>query len=496
MTERSCGILLPVFSLPHGYGVGDLGPGARFFVDFLEKSGQRLWQILPLNPTEPCYGNSPYHSISSFALSPLLISPDILVEQGLLQPGELPGKDSFPEHAAYEQAWEWKSRLFRMAHERFQARGDLDEFLVFCEEQSTWLRDFALFMALKARYGMRPWHEWPEEIRDRHPDSLASAEKDLEGEIDYIRFLQFVFFRQWQDLRAYCGGKGVQIIGDMPIYVVLDSADVWSSPRLFKLDKDRRPSAVAGVPPDYFSETGQRWGNPVYRWDVLREENYAWWLRRIGHNLRLVDMIRLDHFRGFVGYWEIPAEEKTAVNGKWVEAPARDFFSKVLQEFPRGSIIAEDLGYITPDVKAVLEDFQFPGMKVLLFAFGPDVAVNPYAPHNLERNCVVYTGTHDNNTARGWFDQETTPEDRERLEAYLGKRVSSETIAWDLVRLAMGSVAQTSLLSMVDVLGMGADHRINRPAVSNGNWKWRVPATSLTDELAENLMKLVQTFGR
>lgn len=497
MTVRRSGVLLPVTSLPHGSGVGDLGPSAYAFADFLLSAGQRLWQILPLNPTDPSYGNSPYHSISSFAFNPPLISPELLVQDGLLNAEELPGASLFPEgRVAYRRAAVIKEKLFRSACERFLGGFDREGYDAFCREHAYWLDDFALFLALKSRFQGRPWNTWPDPLRDREPEALAAAWREHEEAIERTRVVQYLFFRQWQQLRSYCNERGIEMVGDVPIYVVLDSVDVWVSPELFKLDEEKRPIFVAGVPPDYFSETGQRWGNPVYRWDRLADQGYAWWISRIRHNLALYDRIRIDHFRGFVGYWEIPAEEPTAINGRWVEAPARDFFDCLLREFPDASIIAEDLGVITPDVHEVMEHFGLPGMKVLVFAFGPDLPTNPYAPHNHEWNCVVYTGTHDNNTARGWFEEEASPEDRARLCAYTGREVSSDNVAWVLIRLALGSVANTSILSMVDVLGLGGEHRMNRPAKSRGNWRWRMGKGQITDALAGRLREMTELFGR
>ena len=497
MPERRSGILLHITSLPEGCGVGDLGPGAYAFADFLKRSGQRLWQILPLNPTDPAYGHSPYHSPSSFGFNPLLISPDALMIDGLLEEDELPGRDAFSEHRAdYGKAAEVKERLFRVAHERFIARGGAEEFAAFCSRNAHWLEDFALFTVLKSRFEGRPWTVWPAELRDRAPEALDEVRRSFHADLDHVRFLQYLFHRQWTALRAYCRERDIALIGDMPIYVVLDSVDVWVSREIFNLDDEGKAMTVAGVPPDYFSETGQLWGNPVYRWDVLKDRRYDWWLRRIRHNLALFDWVRVDHFRGFVGYWEIPAHEKTAVNGRWVEAPACDFFECVLREIPDAAILAEDLGVITPDVHEVMDRFAFPGMKVLLFAFGPDVSSNPYAPHNLERHCVIYTGTHDNNTARGWFEEETLLEDRDRLSAYVGREVTADTVAWDLIRLAMGSVADTAVLSMADVLGLGGEHRMNRPASTEGNWVWRMSPGELAGARGRDLLDMSLLYGR
>jgi 4-alpha-glucanotransferase len=497
MGERRSGILLHITSLPSGFGVGDLGPEAYAFADFLERAGQRLWQVLPLNPTEPAYGSSPYHSISSFAFNPVLASPEALVRDGLIDAGDLPSREAFSQGiASYEAAAEVRSRLFSIAHERFRSWGEGGDYEAFCTGHAHWLEDFALFTALRERFQGRPWTSWPADLRDREPAALDSAMEELGEEMDRVRFVQYLLHRQWKALRVYCRERGVALIGDMPIYVVLDSADVWVAPHRFKLDEKKQPAAVAGVPPDYFSETGQLWGNPVYRWNVLKEEGYDWWIRRIRHNLTLYDRIRVDHFRGFVGYWEVPAGEKTAINGRWVDAPAVDFFESVLRVIPGASIIAEDLGVITPDVREIMDRFHFPGMKVLVFAFGPELPSNPYAPHNHEKHCVVYTGTHDNNTVRGWFEEETTEGDRARLASYVGHSVSAETVHRDLVRLALASVGETAVLSMPDVLGLGAAHRMNTPATRNGNWTWRMTPGAADEFLARSLREMSELYGR
>ena len=310
------------------------------------------------------------------------------------------------------------------------------------------------------------------------------------------KFLQYVFFQQWNSLRSYCNQRGIQIFGDIPIYVEHDGVDVWTNPELFKLDNGKKPQVVAGVPPDYFSETGQRWGNPIYRWDVLKDTGYAWWIRRLQHNIKLFDLIRIDHFRGFVGYWQVPAGEANAINGRWVEAPAEDFLNALLRRFPQLPIIAEDLGVITPDVREIMHRFELPGMKVLLFAFGDDLPTNPYIPHNLPRNCVLYTGTHDNNTTRGWFEREAAPEIKERLFRYLGREVPAEYIHWELIRLAMMSVANMVIFPMQDILGLGEEARMNRPATSQGNWQWQLSPEQLTPSLAERLLGMTELYGR
>jgi 4-alpha-glucanotransferase len=351
-------------------------------------------------------------------------------------------------------------------------------------------------MVLKSHFQEKIWSDWPEEVRDRQPKILMSLKRKLRSEIEKVKFLQYIFHRQWKSLKDYSNLKKIHIIGDLPIYVDYDSADVWSHPELFKLDQRRKPYVVAGVPPDYFSETGQRWGNPIYRWDVLQENDYRWWIQRLEQSLKQFDIIRLDHLRGFVGYWEIPAKEKTALNGLWVEAPAVDFFSQIKKRFRPLPIIAEDLGTITDDVRAVMKLFSFPGMKVLLFAFGEDDPMHPYLPHTYEKNCVVYTGTHDNNTVRGRFDGEAGLEEKKRVFRYLGRDVSGSDIHWEFVKLAMMSKANTAIIPMQDILGLGEEARMNRPATRKGNWKWRLLPEQLTSSLAKKLLEITALSGR
>lgn len=497
MSRRGSGILLHITSLPSPHGIGDLGPDAYRFADFLAETKQSIWQILPLNPSDLAHGNSPYQSVSAFANNPLLISPELMVRKGFLAqsdvenvPGYQKGRVDYPAVTAS------KERIFRVAYERFQQRAPEQEYERFCAENSSWLDDFALFTALRTRFSGKAWTEWPQEVRDRRPEALESMKEELRYEIEKATFLQYVFFQQWHSLKAYCNQRGIQIFGDIPIYVIHDSVDVWANPELFTLDDERKPSVVAGVPPDYFSETGQLWGNPIYRWDVLRERGYGWWIRRVEHNLVLFDLIRIDHFRGLVGYWVVPAQETNAVNGTWVEAPAEDFFNALLRRFPQLPIIAEDLGVITPDVREIMHRFELPGMKVLLFAFDEGLPTNPYIPHNLPSKCVLYTGTHDNNTTRGWFEGEATPEIKERLFRYLGREVPVEEIHWELIRLAMMSVANMVIFPVQDILGLGAEARMNRPATTEGNWQWRLSPEQLTPSITDTLRGMTELYGR
>ncbi|MCD6561839.1 MAG: 4-alpha-glucanotransferase [Deltaproteobacteria bacterium] len=497
MKRRGNGILIHITSLPSPFGIGDLGPRAYEFVDFLARTKQSFWQILPLNPIEQAHQYSPYQSSSAFACNPLLISPELMVEQGLVSKKEIESIPEFPgERVDYENAACWKENLFDLAYERFQNKNDNYEYEQFSLQNAYWLDDLALFLALKSHFKGTEWSEWPQELRDRDAEALISASKDLSEPIGRTRFLQYLFFKQWTSLKRYCNNNGIQVIGDMPIYVQFDSADLWVNSRHFKLDHNKKPYVVAGVPPDYFSETGQLWGNPIYRWDVLKESGYDLWIRRMSRNLDLFDFLRIDHFRGMVAYWEVPANEKKAVNGKWVKAPAEDFFAKILKRFPHAPFIAEDLGFITPDVKEIMHHFQFPGMKLLLFAFGDDLSANPYIPHNLVKNCVIYTGTHDNNTARGWFEKEAGPEVKERLFDYLGREITAEEVAWELVRLAMMSIANTAILPVQDILGLGEEARMNRPSTTKGNWQWRLLPDQLTSPVEKRLLKMTEIYGR
>lgn len=497
MLKRGSGVLLHITSLPSAYGIGDLGPWAYRFADFLAQSGQRFWQILPLNPIDPVYANSPYHSISAFANNLLLISPDLLVQDGLLAEEQLRPVPGFRRRRVdYSRVIAYKKNLFRRAYESFKTC-DQGEYVHFQAENAYWLDDFALFVALKDYFSRKPWSDWPEEVRDRQPVALQAMGKQIRERIEMEKFLQYVFVKQWVAFKAYCNKRDIHIFGDMPIYVDYDSADVWKDPAMFKLGGDKRPSFVAGVPPDYFSKTGQRWGNPVYRWEVLRENRYQWWMQRIRHNLKYFDLMRIDHFRGLVAYWEIAADEKTAINGKWVAVPAEDFFTVVFENFPDPPIIAEDLGIITPDVREMMNRFGFPGMKVLLFAFGDDFATNPYIPHNHVKNCVLYTGTHDNNTVRGWFEHEVSAEVKDKLARYLGHEVSAENVHWVLIRCAMMSVADMVIFPMQDILGLGQEDRMNTPSTVTGNWEWRLLPEEITGpSLAERLMDMTRLYGR
>lgn len=497
MNQRSSGLLLHITSLPSVFGIGDLGPEARGFADFLQQARQGIWQILPLSPTHPDYDHSPYHSSSAFAFNPLLISPSDLARDGWVDETVVHLHRAFSTQGIdYPEVVAYKKKLFGKAYCRFKSLGENREYENFCATHAYWLEDYALFVALQSRFPGRCWNEWPAELRDRKPETMAHARIVLRDQVGMEKFLQFIFFRQWMGLKNYCNTKGIRIFGDIPIYVTYNSADVWSHPELFKLDTGKRPSFVAGVPPDYFSETGQLWGNPIYDWESLKQRNFDWWLRRLQHNLDCFDIVRIDHFRGLVAYWEVPVHEETAINGRWVPAPAREFLSAVMNHFPGRNIVAEDLGHITDDVREVLQAFDLPGMKLLVFAFGGDLSTNPYAPHNHVKHGVVYTGTHDCNPIRAWFEQELPQEDKWRLFEYLGREVSAEEIAGEMVRMAMQSVADTAILPVQDFLGLGAEARMNRPGTSTGNWRWRLSKKQLTPELIRGLRELTETHGR
>jgi 4-alpha-glucanotransferase len=498
MEKRGSGILLHITSLPSAFGIGDLGPWAYRFADFLAESKQRYWQCLPLNPTDAQSGNSPYHSTSAFAFNPLLVSPEMLVHEGFLSREDLEPIPPFPvARVDYPAITAHKERLFSIAFERFRAGGSPPSYHAFCDRNRSWLDPFALFKALKTYYGGKAWYDWPDEHRDAGLAVPGAQPEQISAYTEKVKFLQYIFSEQWSHLKAYCNRKGIRIFGDMPIYMVHDSADVWMHPEIFNLDPlTRQPLTVAGVPPDYFSKTGQLWGNPVYRWDVLKKGRYGWWIKRIAHNLELFDVVRLDHFRGFAAYWEVPAGEKDAVNGRWVAAPAVDFFNELTKEFPDLPLIAEDLGTITPDVWDLLDHFNLPGMKVLLFAFGPDLPENLYAPHNHSVRSVVYTGTHDNNTVRGWFEGEASPEDKNRLAQYLGKDVSAQNVHREMIRLAMMSVARLAVFPMQDVLGLGEEARMNLPASDHGNWTWRLAPQHLSLSVSSELCEMSELYGR
>ncbi len=500
MNQRRSGILLHITSLPSAYGIGDLGQGAYRFVDLLHQAKQRYWQILPINPTDAVNFHSPYSCYSAFAGNELLINPELLVNEGYLKPTDVKEIPHFPEHGVdYASVLKYKNRLLDLAFENFQKHKSKkftrEKFTRFCESEQGWLEDFSKFIVLKENFGGKVWSDWPQELRDRRESALKDVGKEFSVKIERVKFRQFLFFTQWMSLREYCQRKNVAIIGDIPIYVNYDSAEVWTHPSLFQLDKDMKLKFVAGVPPDYFSKTGQRWGNPVYDWDKSAETNYAWWIERLQHNLRLFDIIRIDHFRGFVAYWRIPVKERTAIRGEWVPGPGQDFFNALLKHCKELPLIAEDLGIITPDVTTLIHQLGFPGMKVLLFAFGGD-KMNPYLPHHHVRNCVIYTGTHDNNTVRGWFEKDATPQEKENFKNYVRCEIQAEEIHWVFIEMAMKSVADTVIIPLQDVLGLGAEARMNTPSTLKGNWGWRFDPRQLDGFTIERLAKITEDVKR
>ena len=490
---RSSGILLHITSLPSKYGVGDFGPSAFEFVDLLKQAGQTYWQILPINPTS--FGNSPYSCTSAFAISPLFVSPEFMVRDGFLEENELEvDLECSPHHVQYSPVLDFKISLLTKSYTRFSRRVDKNEYDKFCAANSYWLEDFCLFTVLKKHFGGHSWSEWPGGIKTRN-----TVERYLErmGElVEQEKYFQFVLFRQWAELQEYCRNSGIQIFGDVSLYVNHDSADVWAYPEFFKLDQEMNPVVVAGVPPDYFSATGQRWGNPVFDWNTLRENDYLWWLERLKHSLSLFDLVRIDHFRGFLAAWEIPASDSTAENGRWQECPGVDFFSRMLKEFESIPVVAEDLGVITQDVKDAMIQFQFPGMKLLIFAFDGDISQNPYAPDNHVKNCILYTGTHDCNTVRGWFEEELSIEGKANLENILGKKVDENTVAEEMMILAMGSIANTVILPMQDVLSLGSKTRMNCPGIAENNWEWRLLPGQWSSDDAEKLAAMTKSYSR
>ena len=489
MLKRASGILLPVSSLPGPWGIGTLGEEARRFVDFLAAAGQTYWQILPVGPTG--YGDSPYQSFSAFAANPYFIDPGILIRQGLLTEEEAEADwGENPARVDYGALYASRHTLLQKAADRLPD-GD-SGFSAWQKEQSAWLEDYALFMALKEENDQQSWYHWPDEVRLRRPDALAKARQRLAGRVDYWKKVQYLFYRQWAELLAYAHQKGVQVIGDIPIYVSPDSSDIWADPELFQTDGDRRLTRVAGCPPDAFAAEGQLWGNPLYDWPRHKATGYAWWLRRLRHALTIYDVVRIDHFRGFESYYSIPARDTTAQNGSWQPGPGMDFIGAIHAAMPGARIIAEDLGYLTPQVKELLEGSGYPGMKVLQFAFDRREA-GDYLPHNYLHNSVVYTGTHDNTTTAAW-EAEAHPEDVARARAYL--HAADEPLVESFIRAALASVSNTAIVPMQDWLGLGGEARMNVPSRPWGNWQWRVEQSALTPQLAGRIAALTELYGR
>ena len=488
---RESGILMHITSLPGDYGVGTMGKRAYEFVDFLKKSGQRSWQILPLTPTG--YGDSPYQSCSTFAGNHYLIDLTMLVEEGLLQEDEL--KDitwqTDPEKVDFGLQYNNRLSVLRLAYSRF---GGSDAFDTFCMESSSWLPDFALFMALKAKLQGKPWYNWEAGLKFRDPNAMWAARQELKEEIRFYSFVQFVFFKQWNALRDYAHENDIQIIGDVPIYVPLDSVEVWSSPELFQLDENLDPVVVAGCPPDAFTADGQLWGNPIYRWEDMPEDDYSWWIHRLAAAGNLYDVVRMDHFRGFESYWAVPYGDTTARNGKWVKGPGMDFINAVKRQLPKLKLIAEDLGYLTQEVLDLRDDSGFPGMKVLGFAFDSREP-SDYLPHTYPSNSVCYTGTHDNMTTRQWF--ETASEDAVAYAKEYMNIGEHESLVWGAIRTAMASVSDLCIIQMQDYLELGGNARMNFPGTqTSANWTWRATDDYISGDLAERILKLTTLYGR
>ncbi|NRB06103.1 MAG: 4-alpha-glucanotransferase [Richelia sp.] len=501
--SRTSGILLHPTSLPSQFGIGDLGESAYKFVDFLEASGQKLWQILPLGPTG--YEHSPYTmNFSAFAGNPLMISLEQLAKKGLLEADELTplSSDDNPQRVNFDSVISHKTKILQLANQRWQQslkEENKSAFEVFCQEQSSWLDDYVLFMTLLEVNNYKPWNSWEHGLARREPNALKLLAKNHQETIYYHKFLQFVFFQQWSGLREYANSKNIKIVGDISIYVCHNSADVWANPKLFQLNEQSlEPAYIAGVPPDYFSATGQLWGNPVYNWEKLKETNFAWWIERFRATLQYVDIVRIDHFRGFEAYWRVPAGEETAINGEWVLAPGFEFFDTLGDILGQLPVMAEDLGIITPEVEELRDRFNFPGMRILQFAFGGD-ANNPYLPHNYIHNSVVYPGTHDNETTLGWWQDSASPEVKSHVAKYLGydSPEEIESINWEFTRLALASVADLAILPLQDLLDLDNQGRMNDPSVSAGNWRWRYSSSELlTPELSQKLLAMTQLYRR
>ena len=488
---RESGVLMHITSLPGPYGVGTMGKQAYAFVDFLKKAGQKKWQILPLTPTG--FGDSPYQSCSAFAGNPYLIDLEMLAQEGLLDRQELDGIvwSRREDRVDFGLLYENRQKVLRLAYDRFQDEKALEAFL---QNNSAWLPDFALFMALKDAHGGKPWYTWEKQLKHRDPDALWQARQKQKASIGFYCFVQYLFDKQWEALRTYAHASGVEIIGDVPIYVPLDSADVWSDPELFALDENLEPIAVAGCPPDAFTEDGQLWGNPLYRWDVHKKDGYSWWLRRITAAAGRYDMIRIDHFRGFESYWSVPYGELTARNGKWVKGPGLEFIRALQNALPQVRMIAEDLGFITPEVKALRDASGFPGMKVLQFAFDSREP-SCYLPHNCTPDSVCYTGTHDNMPAVQWL--QTASADTRAYAAQYMCLNEEEGAAWGVIRTAMATPSELCMVQMQDYLELGADARMNFPGTNSGdNWTWRADPGFMTDGLAQKIRSLTGLYGR
>ncbi|GAA5437167.1 4-alpha-glucanotransferase [Deinococcus aquaticus] len=496
---RSSGVLLHPTSLPGPYGIGELGAHARAFVDWLARAGQKYWQVMPLGPTG--YGDSPYQAFSAFAGNPYLIDLTALREHGLLEDTDFNALPDFnADKVDFGQQYVWRNQMLGRAYAHYAFGGAQHlkaDFEAFKKEQAAWLDDYALFMALKDAHGGLPWNAWEAATRDRHPEALSAAREQLTGTTERVKFIQFLFFRQWNVLRRYAAEKGIQIIGDIPIFVAMDSSDVWANRDQFYFDDQGQPTVVAGVPPDYFSETGQLWGNPLYNWKAMQDAGFQWWIDRFQGSLNLFDLIRIDHFRGFAASWEIPFPADTAIHGQWVPAMGHEMFAAVREALGILPIIAEDLGVITPDVEKLRDDFEFPGMAVLQFAFGGgDFSVNDFLPHNLRENQVVYSGTHDNDTTRGWWVH-ATEQEKHNFRVYTSSDPTEDTFAAQLTRMAFESRAALAIVPLQDLLNLSTDARMNLPGTTGDhNWTWRYRAADLRPDIATTLRELTESTGR
>lgn len=494
--HRYSGVLVHPTSFPSPYGIGDMGRGAHEFIDFLAMAGQHLWQVLPLGPSGN--GNSPYQSYSVFAGQTLLISPELLIEKKLLTEADVhPIPEFNADRVDYDKVTTYKTSLFKKAYEHFRHTADknlLEEYDSFQSNNQYWLDDYCLYMAGKDYHNGLPWYEWKDSLLDPTPKERASWMKLLASEIDYYRFIQFAFFSQWYELKDYANKKGIAIIGDIPIFTAPDSADVWANKELFKLDSKGYPLEVAGVPPDYFSATGQLWGNPLYDWDAMKDDGYRWWIERVRNQLDQVDYIRIDHFRGFEAYWAVPAGEKTAMNGKWKKGPGEALFEAIQkalgEELP---IFAEDLGIITPEVEKLRDTLGFPGMKILQFGFD-GTGESTFLPHQLStRNCICYTGTHDNDTTCGWYEH-TNEQNKDKVRRYMNTDASS--VSWDFIRTCLGTIAKYAIFPVQDLLKLGSEHRMNTPGTATGNWEFRYRSGLLDEGMAKGLKQMTELFGR
>ncbi len=489
---RTCGVLMPISSLPSPYGIGTMGKAARKFVDFLEKSGQKYWQILPICPTS--YGDSPYQSFSSFAGNPYFIDLEYLCREKLLKKKECESFDwgGSEKYVDYGTMYVSRYALLKKAFDRFMENTP-EDFAGFCEKEQEWLEDYVLFMALKDANGGIAWSEWEEDLKLRKKAALEKAKEKYAKDMEFYRMLQYLFFKQWKELKAYANQKGIDIIGDVPIYVSGDSADVWANPKQFYLDKELNPIEVAGCPPDAFSADGQLWGNPLFRWDVMKKDGYAWWTKRIAAMAKLYDIVRIDHFRGFDSYYAIPAKDDTAKNGKWKKGPGIDLFRTMEEKLGRLPIIVEDLGFLTPSVHKLLKDSGFPGMKVIQFAFDSRED-SDYLPHNYPKHCVVYTGTHDNDTVMGWM--KTAPKASVKYAKEYLNLTKEEGYNWGMMRGAWASVADLAIVPFQDLLGLGSEARINTPSTLGDNWKWRATEEQINGQLARRLYKYMVMYAR